>query len=52
MDDSVEVYITSDYSVVLDEDDIKTIAKFSSFVKHFTESHALRTTVLLIFCGW
>lgn len=28
MDDSIEVYITSDYSVVLDKDDIKTITEF------------------------
>ena len=27
MDDSIEVYITSDYSVVLDEDDIKAITE-------------------------
>lgn len=28
MDDSIEVYITSDYSVELNEDDIKAIAEF------------------------
>lgn len=27
MDDSIEVYITSDYSVVLDKDDIKAITE-------------------------
>ena len=28
MDDSIEIYITSDYSVKLDKDDIKAIAEF------------------------